>query len=427
MGGLRGWHYGIPADRRLLRVRRGLVVKVRLWVFALLLLLPGAVLLHGGSDDYPWAGVLWTKGAVSVDAAAVTSGTTVLPRDVITTAEGASAWLRFRAPASAILFAETEVAVLPTNSAPGFQLRRGTLILEEKVAEPLQVAVPGGFVLVQGDAQNGAQCELAANGSSATVSVTRGVAEVYAQGAPVILHAGQSARVEAGPQQSGQQPPAGRISREIPQGEIHREGQVQPLPLKLNERINLNDLVQTLQTGRAQITLLDGSTLNVGARSQIKITQHDLQQQQTTVEVVAGEVRASVQKFTATNPKFELRTKSAVIGTIDTEFVAATDDKGTKVCGVNGTTRVQSSDPKITKEVKLHKKQCTFVPYGGAPTDPIYSPGELSSLMSQTTVQTAAGVLDPTTAVAVAEAGGVGAAIAGVVLAPPAATSPTAP
>jgi len=220
---------------------------------------------------------------------------------------------------------------------------------------------------------------------------------------------------------------AGRISREIPQGEIVREGQIKSLPLKLYETINWNDLVRTLDTGRAQITLTDGSTLNVGVRSEIIILKHDPQKQQTQIQVAAGIVQANVQKITAPGGKFELQTKSAIIGTIDTSFVASSDDQGTRVCGVSGTTSVKSSDPTKTKQVTLHKKQCTYVPFGGVPSDPVYSPGEFSTLMSQSTVGAAGGVVTPATVAVVAVAGGAGAAIAGIVLASPAASSPTAP
>ena len=60
-----------------------------------------------------------------------------------------------------------------------------------------------------------------------------------------------------------------------------------------------------------------------------------------------------MQKITAPGGKFELRTKSAVIGTIDTSYVASADDNSTRVCGVAGTTAVKSSDPNIPKTVKL--------------------------------------------------------------------------
>ena len=279
-------------------------MKKLLWVLIAALLLAGASALLGAGPDVQWLGVLWTKGGVSVGNAKVSSGTTVLPGDVITTSEGASAWIRFQAPASTILMANTQVVMLDVNSAPSFVLRQGTVVVDEKVVDPVQVTVPGGFVLVKGDPHVGAVCELAAVGNASTVSVQRGLAEIHSLGIPVILHPGQSARLEAGQQQGGP-PVAGRINKEIPKGDIQREGEIQALPLKLNQVVNWNDLVQTLQTGRAQILLLDGTTLNVGARSTLKVLKHDPQTQQTELEMTLGKVEANVQKITAPGGKFE--------------------------------------------------------------------------------------------------------------------------
>ena len=407
-------------------------------VAVVVMMLIGGNLLIGAEPDAQWLGVLWTKGGVSVGNARVTSGTTVLPGDVISTSENASAWVRFRSPASTILLADTEVVMLASDSAPSLLLRRGKMVVEDKSANPVQVAVKGGYVLVKGDPANGAQCEVASIDKSATVSVIRGVAEIHGQGVPVLLHAGQSARVDAKPQGGGGQQVAGRIGKEIPQGVIQRQGQTQDLPLTLNEVINWNDLVKTLEKGRAQIILLDGSTLNVGARSQIKVIKHDPETQQTKIELAAGRLQATAQKITTPGGKFELRTKSAVIGTIDTSYVAQTDESGTKICGVEGTTMVGSTDPNITKTVTLHKDECTFVPVGGAPTDPVFSPGETASLLDQTGIAGAGGAagvgggavggIGPWTWVAIGgAAGAVGGAVAGIVTTSPGTTSPTTP
>jgi ferric-dicitrate binding protein FerR (iron transport regulator) len=327
------------------------------------------------------------------------------------------------------LLAETQVDLVASESAPHFLLRRGSVFVDEKVVDPVQITVPGGIVMVKGDPQSGAECEVAEVGTTATVSVRRGMAEIQQQGPPVFLHAGQSARVEADPE--GTQPVAGKINKVIPQGTIQKEGQIQELPLQLNAVINWNDLVQTLQTGRAQIQLVDGSTLNVGARSKIRVIKHDPQAQQTQIELALGRVEANVQKVTAPGGKFQLTTRSAVIGTIDTAFVAETDDRGTKVCGVEGTTQVQSSDPHITKTVRLHRKECTFVPFGGAPTDPVFDPGELAGLLNSTSIGEAGGIFGlgaaGSVALAAGLAGGAAAAILGIVLVTTGTTSPTAP
>jgi ferric-dicitrate binding protein FerR (iron transport regulator) len=379
-----------------------------------------------------WVGVLWTKGTVAVGNAKVSSGTTVLPGDVITTAAGASAWVRFRSPASTILLADTELALLASDSTPSFLLRRGTVIVDEKVVDPIQVALPGAYVLVKGDPQNGAECEMAIAGQTSTISVRRGFAEIHGQGPPVILRAGESAHVQAIPQ-GGSEQPAGKINKVIPQGQIERQGSAE-LPLALNQTIDWNDLVRTLQTGRAQITLLDGSTLNVGARSELRILKHDPQTQQTQIEMTMGRLEANVQKITAPGGKFELRSKSAVIGTIDTAFVVSVVGDVTKVCGVEGITLVQSSDPSITKSVRLHRDECTTVVAGTAPTDPLLAPGEMAGLLDQTSITgivggaaVAGGTAIPWTLVGAGAGVLVGGAVAGVVLYNSGSTSPTSP
>jgi len=404
-------------------------VKRFIALFTLLVATSAAV--QGAGPDTRWVGVLWTKGAVSVGGAYVPSGTTVVPGDVITTAPDGSAWLRFRTPASTSLLANTQVVLLADNSTPSLLLRKGKVVVDQKVAEPVQVAVPGGYVLVKGDTQTGAECELATADAGAMVSVKRGVAEVHTQGTPVILHAGQSARVGAGPQ--GGEQVAGKVSREIPEGVVQRAGQAEELPLQLNLVINWNDLVRTLDRGRTQIMLLDGTTLNVGSRSELRVLKHIPEAQQTQVEVPDGKVEASVPKITSPNGKFELHTKSAVVKTLDTAFVSSSDDKGTRVCGVDGVIEVRSADPNIAKVVTLRKNECTYVPVGGPPADPTLAPGVLSSLLSAVSISGgAAGApgglgLSSGTIIGIAAAAGAGAIIAAVVLSGGGTTTPTTP
>lgn len=204
--------------------------------------------------------------------------------------------------------------------------------------------------------------------------------------------------------------------------------------------IDWNDLIRTLDAGRAQITLLDGSLLNVGARSVIKIVKHDPQAQQTEIEMTLGKMQAQVQKITTPGGKFELTTKSAVIGTIDTSYVAETDGNRTRVCGVEGSTLVKT-DPNITKTVTLHKNECTVVVLGGAPSDPVFSPGEVASLLNATSLPGAATLGGATTTTAAAgglshgtliwiaagSAAAAGGIIAGVVLSGGTPTSRTTP
>ena len=359
-------------------------MKNRLVMLVAILLLAGVNALRGAAPDTNWLGVLWTKGSVSVGGAKVVSGTTVLPGDVITTAPGASAWLRFRTPASTILLADTEVALLASDSAPSLLLRRGTVVVDEKVTDPVQIAVPGGYVLVKGDPQEGAQCELAALQKGTTVSVKRGRAEIHSLGDSMTVHAGQTAQV-AGGAEGGEQV-AGKIRREVPEGVIQRAGQTEEVPLKLNEVIDWNDVVRTLDAGRARIVLVDGSTLNVGSHSTIRILKHDAQTHQTLIDMGQGKIHATPQRITNPSGKFELTTRTADVQTADGPFVVSTDGNRTRVCGVDGNTQVRSSDPGIPTKVTVRKDECTWVMLGQAPTDPVQSSGDVMALLADTAV-----------------------------------------
>jgi ferric-dicitrate binding protein FerR (iron transport regulator) len=341
---------------------------------------------------------------VAIGRAKAYNGATVLPGDVITTSNDSSAWIRFRSPASTIMLANTEAVVGKSTLGPSLELRRGTLVVDKSAMDAMRVAIPGGFVLVRGNEQFPAQCELALVGNSSTVSVKGGRAEIYGAGEPVILHAGQAARMEAGGQQGGAQV-AGKVFKEIPEGVLLRQGQGEEIPLKLDQEIDWNDVIHTMRVGRAQLLLLDGTTLNYGCCSATRIVKHDPKAQQTSIELSVGKVLAEVKEITTPGGKFQLNTKNAVIGVIDTSFVVETDDTKTRVCGVSGTTEVKSTNPNNPKTVKLHKNECTVVWAGMAPTDPVYSPAETASLMSQTGIQgaTAAGIPVPGGA-----AGGVG-------------------
>jgi hypothetical protein len=359
--------------------------------------------------------------------------------------------VRFRSPASTILLADTQVTLLGGNSSPNLALRHGTMVVDENVADPVQVSLPGGRVLVERDGASGAQCQMVAEGNASTVTVQRGTAEIHGMGAPVILHAGQSGRVEAGPQGGPQV--AGRISKEIPKGVIQRQGETQELPLAVDDKVDWNDQVRTLEAGRAQIMLLDGSILNVGARSTIKVLKHDPQTQQTEIELTLGKVQANVTKITAPGGKFELRTKSAVIGTVDTSWVAQVDPNNpdrTTVCDVDGTTKVYSINPNppppylgqtlnpnpppqyIGGSLTLNKGECVIVIFGQPLGSPFAGANEIASMLNQTSIVTgsvgAAGI-GPALVVGIGVAGGgaIGATIGDIVLAAPAVTSPLHP
>jgi ferric-dicitrate binding protein FerR (iron transport regulator) len=125
----------------------------------------------------------------------------------------------------------------------------------------------------------------------------------------------------AAPQGGGQR--AGEISRVIPSVSIARGSE--KITASAKSVVNWKDEVDTQANARARIGLDDGSVLNVGSESAIRVLQHDAGAQQTELELTYGKIRAQAQKIAKPDGKFEVRTPAGVAGVVGTDFYTAFD------------------------------------------------------------------------------------------------------
>src|SRR5439155_18021065 len=77
---------------------------------------------------------------------------------------------------------------------------------------------------------------------------------------------------------------------------------------------------------RARIALDDGSVLNVGSESSMKVVKHDAGAQQTELELTYGKLRTQAQKIAKQDGKFEVRTPAGVAGVVGTDFFVSFDN-----------------------------------------------------------------------------------------------------
>jgi hypothetical protein len=126
----------------------------------------------------------------------------------------------------------------------------------------------------------------------------------------------------AAPQAAGQR--AGEVSRVIPAVSIARGSKT--ITASSKSVVDWQDLVNTQVNARARIALDDGSVLNVGSESSMKVVKHDAGAQQTELELTYGKLRTQAQKIAKPDGKFEVRTPAGVAGVVGTDFFLGYDN-----------------------------------------------------------------------------------------------------
>lgn len=144
------------------------------------------------------------------------------------------------------------------------------------------------------------------------------------------------AEISAEPQAAGQR--AGDIDRLIPSVSIARGSKT--INATAKAIVDWLDLVNTEASGRARIALDDGSVLNVGSDSSIKVVKHDSGAQQTSLELAYGKLRTQAQKISKPDGKFEVKTAAGVAGVVGTDFYVGYENNVMNVVAYEGFVRV---------------------------------------------------------------------------------------
>jgi hypothetical protein len=138
------------------------------------------------------------------------------------------------------------------------------------------------------------------------------------------------------PQTAGQR--AGEVSRVIPAVNIARAGKT--LNASAKTVVDWQDQINTLANARARVALDDGSVLNVGSDSSMRVVKHDAAAQQTELELTYGKLRTQATKITNPNGKFEVRTPAGVAGVVGTDFYVGFDNNVMNVIVFDGFVKV---------------------------------------------------------------------------------------
>lgn len=160
-------------------------------------------------------------------------------------------------------------------------------------------------------------------------------------------------------------------------------------PAKVKDDVRWNDLIKTEKSGRARIGLTDGSILSVGSNSQLKVTQHDANSQQTQVELDYGKLRNRVVAITKPGGKYEVKTPNAVAGVIGTDFsIFYNPETGvTSVIVYSGTVVVTGLGALAGQQATVQAGQMLEITKNGIGTPQTTPPGVQQASIAETTTE----------------------------------------
>ena len=281
---------------------------------------------------------------VELNGARMVAGATLFPGDVIQLGPGSTAALQFGK--NLVLAASlTDFVVTPA----GISLRSGRIQVRAGSQESFSVSGPFFNLKIASQPGGTSSAEIRVGGAHAQVSEVAGAAELTAAGSDVRykLRAGETATLDAAsvdpaaadPQssQGAAQPDAGKVSSVAPQVQIDRSSKTSVADV--STRVLWNDDLRSGPTGRARIALNDGSLLNLGSNSEMRVVQHDAKAQQTTLDLAVGRMRGQVVKLTRPGSKFEIRTPMGVAGLVGTDFSLFVTSEYTELMVFSGVVR----------------------------------------------------------------------------------------
>lgn len=170
-------------------------------------------------------------------------------------------------------------------------------------------------------------------------------------------------------------PKAWRAQTTIPKRELARASHVL-----------WQDVVWTERAARARLAIVDGSILNLGPETRLQILPQDRISNQSALVLTFGKIRAEVLEKSREGRRFQIRTPTAVIGVVGTEFYVDAAPETTRVICLKGEVRVRNRQVEVVGEEILTEGKKTEVAKEQPPApQTTASPAEIAQALATTT------------------------------------------
>jgi hypothetical protein len=158
------------------------------------------------------------------------------------------------------------------------------------------------------------------------------------------------------------------------------------VPVSLNMKVSEDDILVTSDDGRLRIKLDNGNILNVMPNSLFKLTEVNINNKKTLIDLLKGKVRSKVETpLNGQGEYFKVRTRSAVAGVRGTDFIVSWDESDkwiTKIQTLEGKVEFKSGDEKQTQTLLAGHEVSYVVPVGDSSSG-VFSEEEMKLLAAK--------------------------------------------
>jgi hypothetical protein len=156
--------------------------------------------------------------------------------------------------------------------------------------------------------------------------------------------------------------------------DLSRQGRPSPKKAKIGEEVEMNDAVNTDDSGKAQIKFIDGSLLTIAARSKIVVNNYlfdpNNKNRQVSLSAIKGFFHILLgYTIKSEQPDFILDTVTAVLGPRGTSWYTIAENNFTDVFCETGKLSIKSRD--LEEMVVIGGYQATRVWKGKPPLPPL--------------------------------------------------------
>ncbi|MDQ6998507.1 MAG: FecR family protein [Mariprofundus sp.] len=173
--------------------------------------------------------------------------------------------------------------------------------------------------------------------------------------------------------------------------DVFREGERKATPVAVGGVVNVGDIIRTARRSRAQLKFADGSVLNLGSLTKIKIGEFTFSAEKkvrkSNIRNLRGKVRAAVSKVENKDSYFRIQTPGAVAAVRGTNFgVNVISPEVTEVLTFEGAVAVSSlTGSQRHNTVLVLANHVTRVVTGQTPSAPVMaSPKAIGSMVEAT-------------------------------------------